>query len=84
MVPVARLCPTRRVGQQRSITLEQRPELVLPVVPFHGEPKAVRPHRHSGLRIGRDDFYDLLSDNMEITASIFTNLVKRFRKLVEQ
>ena len=36
------------------------------------------------LRIGRDDFYDLLSDNVEITAAIFSTLVKRFRKLVEQ
>jgi len=36
------------------------------------------------LRIGRDDFYDLLSDNMEITAAIFAILVKRFRQLVEQ
>ncbi len=36
------------------------------------------------LRIGRDDFYDLLSDNMEITASVFSTLVKRFRRLVEQ
>lgn len=36
------------------------------------------------LRIGRDDFYDLLSDNSEITAAIFSTLVKRFRKLVEQ
>lgn len=36
------------------------------------------------LRITRDDFYDLLSDNMEIAASIFSTLVKRFRKLVEQ
>lgn len=35
------------------------------------------------LRIGRDDFYDLLSDNMEITASIFSMLVKRFRQLVD-
>jgi CRP-like cAMP-binding protein len=35
------------------------------------------------LRIGRDDFYDLLSDNAEITAAIFSTLVKRFRKLVE-
>jgi CRP-like cAMP-binding protein len=35
------------------------------------------------LRIGRDDFFDLLSDNVEITASIFSTLVKRFRKLVE-
>jgi CRP-like cAMP-binding protein len=36
------------------------------------------------LRIARADFYDLLSDNMEITASIFSTLVKRFRQLVEQ
>jgi CRP-like cAMP-binding protein len=36
------------------------------------------------LRIGRDDFFDLLSDNLEIAASIFSTLVKRFRKLVEQ
>ena len=35
------------------------------------------------LRIGRDDFYDLLSDNMEITASIFSILVRRFRQLVD-
>jgi CRP-like cAMP-binding protein len=36
------------------------------------------------LRIGRDDFYDLLADNSEITSSIFSTLVKRFRNLVEQ
>jgi CRP-like cAMP-binding protein len=36
------------------------------------------------LRIARDDFYDLLSDNSEITSAIFATLVKRFRKLVEQ
>jgi CRP-like cAMP-binding protein len=36
------------------------------------------------LRIARDDFYDLLSDNTEITSAIFSTLVKRFRKLVEQ
>jgi len=36
------------------------------------------------LRIGRDDFYDLLSDNGEITAALFSTMVKRFRKLVEQ
>lgn len=35
------------------------------------------------LRIAREDFYDLLSDNMEITAAVFSTLVKRFRKLVE-
>jgi CRP-like cAMP-binding protein len=36
------------------------------------------------LRIGRDDFYDLLADNTEITQSIFNMMVKRFRKLMEQ
>ena len=36
------------------------------------------------LRISRGDFYDLLSDNVEIAASVFSTLVKRFRKLVEQ
>ena len=36
------------------------------------------------LRISRDDFYDLLSDNMEITAAIFSMLVKRFRQIIEQ
>ena len=36
------------------------------------------------LRISRDDFYDLLSDNMELAASIFSTLVRRFRKLIEQ
>ncbi len=35
------------------------------------------------LRIGRDDFYDLLADNSEITMAMFSMLVKRFRKLVE-
>jgi CRP-like cAMP-binding protein len=36
------------------------------------------------LRIGRDEFFDLLSDNMEITASIFSTLVRRFRQLLQQ
>ena len=36
------------------------------------------------LKIARDDFYDLLSDNMELAASIFSTLVRRFRKLIEQ
>lgn len=36
------------------------------------------------LAISRDDFYDLLSDNTEITASIFSMLVRRFRELVEK
>ena len=36
------------------------------------------------LRVGREEFYDLLSDNSEITSAIFSTLVQRFRKLVEQ
>jgi CRP-like cAMP-binding protein len=36
------------------------------------------------LRIGREDFYDLLADNSEITSAMFSTLVRRFRKLVEQ
>ena len=36
------------------------------------------------LHIARDDFYDMLSDNSEITSAIFSTLVRRFRKLVEQ
>lgn len=36
------------------------------------------------LRIARDDFYELLSDRMELAATIFSTLVRRFRKLIEQ
>jgi len=52
---------------------------------FDTEPmpvKAVTAERTRLLRIGRDDFYELLSDNMEITAAVFSTLAKRFRKLV--
>lgn len=33
------------------------------------------------LRVSRSDFFDLLGDNMQITATIFSTLVKRFRQL---
>jgi CRP-like cAMP-binding protein len=33
------------------------------------------------LRITRDGFYDVLADNSEITATMLSTLVKRFRKL---
>lgn len=33
------------------------------------------------LRINRNDFYELLSDNMQITQTIFSTLVRRFRQL---
>jgi CRP-like cAMP-binding protein len=36
------------------------------------------------LRIAREDFYELLSDNTEIVSAIFSTLVKRFRTLLEQ
>ncbi len=36
------------------------------------------------LRIRREDFHDLLADHIEIMSSIFSTLVKRFRKLVER
>ncbi|MCU0247548.1 MAG: cyclic nucleotide-binding domain-containing protein [Bryobacter sp.] len=48
--------------------------------PLPVEAKAIEESRL--LRISRDDFYDLLADNMEITAAIFSTLVKRFRRLV--
>lgn len=35
------------------------------------------------LRVGREEFYDVLADNAEITAALFSTLVRRFRKLVE-
>ena len=35
------------------------------------------------LRIGREDFYDLLADHREITQSLFKTMVSRFRKLAE-
>jgi len=35
------------------------------------------------LRISREDFFDLLADHAEITAAVFSTLVRRFRKLVE-
>lgn len=34
------------------------------------------------LRIDREDFFDLLSDNMEIASTMFATLVRRFRALL--
>lgn len=36
------------------------------------------------LRITREDFYELLSDNTEIVSAVFSTLVRRFRALLEQ
>jgi CRP-like cAMP-binding protein len=50
-----------------------------------GSPLAARTLEDTRLlRIGRDDFYELLADNSEMTSAIFSTLVRRFRKLVEQ
>jgi CRP-like cAMP-binding protein len=35
------------------------------------------------LRVAREDFYELLSDNTEIVSAIFSTLVRRFRALLE-
>lgn len=70
-----------------SITVAKQNDVLGAWALFDPEPMPVtaktREDTHL-LRIGRDDFYDLLSDNMEITASIFSMLVKRFRQLVQQ
>jgi CRP-like cAMP-binding protein len=50
--------------------------------PMHVKAESVEDTRL--LRISREDFYDLLSDNSEITSAIFSTLVRRFRRLVEQ
>jgi CRP-like cAMP-binding protein len=53
---------------------------------FDDEPLAIRARTLEDTRlmqISRDDFYDVLADNPEITQALFSTLVKRFRKLVE-
>lgn len=35
------------------------------------------------LRIGREEFYELLSDNSDITAAMFSTLIQRMERLVE-
>jgi CRP-like cAMP-binding protein len=35
------------------------------------------------LRIDREDFFDLIADNLEITQGVFRSLVKSVRKLIE-
>ena len=34
------------------------------------------------LRVTREDFFDLLSDNMEVASAILSTLVRRFRTLL--
>lgn len=35
------------------------------------------------LKIARDDFFDLLADNMEIASAMFSTLARRFRALID-
>jgi len=76
------------IGQQdRPLTVAKQNDVVGAWALFDSDPMPVEAKTAEDtrlLRIGRDDFYDLLSDNMEITAAIFAILVKRFRQLVEQ
>ena len=74
-----------REGQQLHVAREN--EVLGAWALFDPEPMAVTAKTLEDvrlLRIARDDFYDLLADNTEITASIFAMLVKRFRQLVER
>ncbi len=70
-----------------TLTLARQNDVIGAWALFDPEPMpvtAVTSEQARLLRVDRDDFYDLLSDNMEITASIFTTLVKRFRQLLEK
>jgi CRP-like cAMP-binding protein len=73
-------------GGDRARTLARRNDVLGAWALFDAEPLRVQARVLDPallLRIGRDDFYDLLSDNAEITASIFSILVRRFRDLLE-
>jgi CRP-like cAMP-binding protein len=51
---------------------------------FDDEPRVVRATAKTDvrlLRIDKDDFFDLLADNIEVTQSILKSMVKRLRKL---
>jgi CRP-like cAMP-binding protein len=70
----------------RALTVANRNEVLGAWALFDDEPLPIEAKTLSEtrlLRIERDDFYDLLADNSEITQAIFATLVKRFRKLVE-
>ncbi len=75
------------IQQQSQVAIARQNDVLGAWALFDPEPMPVTARTVEDtrlLRIGREDFYDLLSDNMEITASIFAMLVKRFRQLVQQ
>lgn len=68
----------------RQIHVAKKGEVLGSWALFDPEPLEVEARAMSDaqlLRIDRSEFYDLLSDNMQITASIFSTLVRRFRQL---
>jgi CRP-like cAMP-binding protein len=70
----------------RPLTVANRNEVLGAWALFDDEPLPIEARTIAEtrlLRIDRDDFYDLLADNSEITQAIFSTLVRRFRKLVE-
>ena len=72
--------------QQNRLTVARQNDVLGAWALFDPEPMPVTARTLEDtqlLRIGREEFFDLLSDNMEITASIFAMLVKRFRQLVQ-
>lgn len=68
------------------LTLARQNEVLGAWALFDDEPLAIRARTLEDtrlMRISRDDFYDVLADNPEITQALFSTLMKRFRKLVE-
>jgi len=68
------------------LTIARQNEVLGAWALFDDEPLAIRARTLEDtrlMRISRDDFYDVLADNPEITQALFSTLVKRFRKLVE-
>ena len=71
-------------GQVELIHTAQRGEVLGSWALFDEAPLAVGARSVADvrlLRISRVEFFDLLSDNMQITAAIFRTIVKRFRTM---
>jgi CRP-like cAMP-binding protein len=68
------------------LTIARQNEVLGAWALFDDEPLVIRARTIEEtrlMRISRDDFYDVLADNPEITQALFSTLVKRFRKLVQ-
>jgi CRP-like cAMP-binding protein len=54
---------------------------------FDGEPRAFSARsleNTHALKIGQEDFYDLLSDHTDIVQSLFRTLVRRIRRVLSE